>query len=305
VVCVVAPFVIAFLCAPLVKIIVEHTLYAERAEYDFARVFRRIVQAAAVLLALVHWRALRVRARLALAFARDRRPLVDLAAGMAMIVAAVVLFNLLAWAQGSMVASGEELRGTDVLKICRIAASTGLVEEVLFTAILLAALVDEVGVVWALVLRGLLFASIHLLREDFDVTHGFEPWIGINGLINSVAPLLRPLWWHDALEMVGLFVFSSVLGLAWLRTRRIWLPLGLHSGAILATRLDGYWLDKGSDPSWWMVGIYSSFGSPMAFGVLAILGWLIWRWPLGGRRGADESRSGEPDSRGTVSASSA
>jgi membrane protease YdiL (CAAX protease family) len=79
------------------------------------------------------------------------------------------------------------------------------IEEPLFRGIVLQSLLDAAPVWAAIALSAVLFSAAHFIRKT------------------------RTYW-----PAVGLAVLAVWLGIAYYKTQRLWLPMGLHSGGILA-----------------------------------------------------------------------
>jgi membrane protease YdiL (CAAX protease family) len=49
---------------------------------------------------------------------------------------------------------------------------------------------------------------------------------------------------------IGLFVLGVQLGVAYVVTRSLWLPMGLHSGGVLAIQIHRLLVDRYRGPAW-------------------------------------------------------
>lgn len=88
-----------------------------------------------------------------------------------------------------------------ILWLIAIGVFVGWAEELMFRGYLLQNLADGIGVFWAVILSSLIFGFLHLNNEHATL---------VSGLLITV--------------------LSFVLVLGWLRTKQIWLPIGIHAG---------------------------------------------------------------------------
>jgi membrane protease YdiL (CAAX protease family) len=100
----------------------------------------------------------------------------------------------------------------------------------------------------AIILQQLLFAA----APGFSRTPVIDPWaaVALSAVLFSAAHFLRKVktYW----PFVGLAVLGVWLGVAYVETGNLWLPMGLHSGGILAIGLHRCFLNyKGPE---WLVG---------------------------------------------------
>lgn len=153
-----------------------------------------------------------------------------------------------------------------------------LFEETLFRGFVFQRLVDGMGAPFALVSLALLFSASHWGNPDMD------------GMAMAVAS-------------VELFLGALLLGLAWLRTRSLALPVGIHlgwnwaQGHLLGFDVSGFdqagWFQPRLQeaPAWLTGGDFGLEASACAVVADLVLIALLWRWK---RRPADVSLPGRP-----------
>lgn len=140
-----------------------------------------------------------------------------------------------------------------------------VLEELLFRGFVLQRLVEGMGARWALPLMAALFAAAHLGNP------------GMDGITVVTATLDNALG-------------ALLLGLAWLRTRSLALPIGIHfgwnwlQGAVLGFDVSGMaqagWLHPQllDAPQWLSGGAFGPEASVCAVAVDAVAVLLLWRW---------------------------
>lgn len=209
-------------------------------EHPFHRYFSRVFQIAAIVgaLVLVFWLGVTRLADLGLQI--GTRWWKDLGAGL-----------LWAWIPGMAMAAGlvafgvfkvrRDLEWEAWLRIAMSAGGVSVVEELLFRGVLLGLLLRAMQPWLAVSITSFLFAVVHFLRptrtavekvtwlsgfeQALTVFHAWPPW---------------PLWaWG------GATLFAAGILMSWtvLRTRALWLAIGLHAGWILAQQ-GFHWLAR-------------------------------------------------------------
>lgn len=176
---------------------------------------------------------------------------IGLAAGTAMIVAAAGSAMLLGDAKFSLssLSPGKVvLAGAFFFLLFAVAAAN---EELVFRGYPFQRLVDVCGPVLAVIVRSVLFGAVHLRNP-------FHTWIST---LNTV-------------------LMGVLLAICYLRTRALWLPLGIHfalnfvQGYLLGLPVSGMRLPesflqaKAGSPVWITVGAYGLEGSILTLGII-------------------------------------
>jgi membrane protease YdiL (CAAX protease family) len=203
---------------------------------DFTRVFNRAMLVAAVVCLWPAARVLRLR-RGELGLERNPVRWRDLVVGFGL---AAGLLLLMGW--GYLQAGvftwrkGAEVGGVLQDSLMR-AAGAGLMEELFFRGALLGLVLR----VWrpraALVFVSAVFAAVHFLQAppDLVIREGIEAGTGF-WLVGEILRVFGDANFLLA-ECATLFLAGWILGEARLRTRSLWLPVGLHAGWIFGIGL--------------------------------------------------------------------
>ncbi|MGH8078101.1 MAG: lysostaphin resistance A-like protein [Lysobacter sp.] len=221
-----------------------------------------------LLVLLVTWACLRLRKQplSSVGFRINRRWLQHLALGLALGIGSLLLATLMIMAAGGVTFEVDPSRSLGMLAYgLYVFAFVALLEETLFRGFLFQRLVDGAGVWFAQIALALLFAFGHWDNP------------GMAGVTKLVAS-------------VELGLAAMMLGLAYLRTRSLALPIGLHLGwnwvqghvlgfGVSGLDHQGWFRPVFHDGAGWLSG--GEFGPEASvFGIVAdlVLIGLLWRW---------------------------
>lgn len=217
---------------------------------------------------LVTWVCTRLRGEplASVGFRIDRRWAREAVAGTALGMAAILVVAALVWASGGVRFGLDPARSVSMLASgLYLFAFVALFEETLFRGFVFQRLVDGLGAWPALALLGLLFAAAHWSNP------------GMEGATRLLA--------------AGSMATGGILfGLAWLRTRSLALPVGIHlgwnwmQGHVLGFGVSGFdhngWLRPQfqGQPQWLTGGEFGPEASVFALVVDVIAIALLWKW---------------------------
>jgi membrane protease YdiL (CAAX protease family) len=122
------------------------------------------------------------------------------------------------------------------------------VEEPFFRGILLKGLLTWMPVAPAIALSAAIFSAAHFLRRHE------ETWAS-----------------------VGLFVLGVQLGVAFVATGSLWLPMGLHSGGVLVIQLHRLFVARYRGPRWLIGTQVFPIAGATCITLMAATAWGIWR----------------------------
>ncbi len=200
---------------------------------DFHAYFDRGVLVAAILLLHPLARSLRIGGFSELGLAANPRWVQDVAEGMAFALASVILLAGAAACAGAW-HSPPWLRLLRLLPAALLtAAVVGAIEEFLFRGAMQGAIQRTASPRAAWLAVAALFAVLHFLKPPSNTIAASEIcWT------SGFVLIPRACWQFAHLDAVigslcTLFVIGLVLGCARLKTRSLWLPIGLHAGWII------------------------------------------------------------------------
>jgi membrane protease YdiL (CAAX protease family) len=199
--------------------------------FPFHRYFSRSLQISALVMLwpAFHWIGIRRIAELGIE--RNPRRWRDLGAGLGMAFLPVlglaigcVAFRVYGLKDHVLVSGG--------LRIVATAGAVAVLEEFLFRGVLLSLCLRSMNAVSAVLVSSAVFAVVHFLKVAKSASEPAVGWLSGFAQIPqafSAAPPWPLLGWG----MFSLLLAGVVLGVAALRTRSLFLPIGIHAGWIL------------------------------------------------------------------------
>ena len=242
---------------------------------DFQRYFDRAMFLAALLLLWPAVRALRIGGWRDLGLERDPRPWRHALGGFLLAGGGLWLLGGWLWHE-RIYAHRSALPMRDLASFLVSAVAVAVAEEAFFRGVLLGLARRTSRPTAALVFVSALFAVLHFFKPPPRAAAlANVDWL------SGFAFLPRTLWqWHDPLLVAGgvttLFLVALVLGYARLRTRALWLPVGLHAGWVGGLKSFNKVSRHLAPPDFWV-------GDDLLHGLgpvlmVALTGLLVWVW---------------------------
>jgi membrane protease YdiL (CAAX protease family) len=203
------------------------------AETDFAQFFDRAVLVAAVALLWPTIRALRIRSRAHLGIEPDLRGWSRLAVGFVAGFVCMAAFGVIVLQLGVYRLKVEPPWG-DLARIAVSAFTVGVLEEWLFRGAMLGIFRRAMGQWSALACVSAIYSILHFVKPPrVEIPDAQIDWLtGFRVLPSCFEKFAEP-----ALLGAGfttLFLLGWILGWATIRTRSLWLSIGLHAGLVFA-----------------------------------------------------------------------
>ena len=244
-------------------------------ETDFQRYFDRAMFLAALVLLWPAVRALRIGGWRDLGLQPDPRAWQHAAGGFLAAGGLLWLLGAGFWQLG-VYAPRSALPLRDLGAFLGSALAVALAEEAFFRGVLLGLARRTARPTTALIFVSALFAVLHFFKPP---PRAVEPpavhWF------SGFEFLPKTFWqWHQPLLVAGgfttLFVVALVLGYARLRTRSLWLPIGLHAGWVFGLKSFNKVSRHVSPPNFWI-------GDDLLHGLAPVLmvgltGVIVWRF---------------------------
>jgi membrane protease YdiL (CAAX protease family) len=248
--------------------------------FPFYRYFSRTAQVTAIvlLLPLLFW--LNIRRADEIGLEKNSRPRRDLLAGLALGLVPVLLLGLgYLWA--GVYRLQPDWEAAKILRIAGTAAVVAVVEEFLFRGVALGLAARTFGRWPAALAVSLVFAGVHFLKPAREADAVVVWWTGFAQIPRILEAAPPPGVFLGG--FLSLFVAGLVLALAALRTRSLWLAVGIHAGWIFGQQ--GFqWLARPVDKSFrefvpWVGPNVVSGAVPtgvIPLAVLVLTGLLVW-----------------------------
>nr|MBA2431593.1 CPBP family intramembrane metalloprotease [Chthoniobacterales bacterium] len=153
------------------------------------------------------------------------------------------------------------------------------IEEPLFRGLILGVLLRSLSPKLAVLGSSAFFSILHFLKAPDDTDAAVTWTSGFNSIANAFTQFSEPL-----LVLAGfttLFLLGWILADARLRTRSLWLPIGLHSGWIFASAVFNQFARREMEILPWLGRNLLIGLAPLA---VALVSWWIMRAWLGAAR---------------------
>lgn len=126
-------------------------------------------------------------------------------------------------------------------------AGVGMAEEFIFRGFIFVNLERKMKTFWALILTSVLYSFVHFL-DNGQVFVPSNPSAGEALLV--LTGYFEPLVSHGREiipEFFGLFLFGLALNAAFVRTRSLFFPIGIHAGAVFCIKFQNSFFRKGPE----------------------------------------------------------
>ena len=228
--------------------------------YSFSRIFDRCFMATAIMLFFPCRRFLKIGSASEIGLAPRAHAARDIAAGFAFAVASMALLLALMSFQDIYTPFFRLGFGESVSRILNgllSGFSVAFLEETFFRGIFFKAIYEQGKRARAFLVANLLYAAVHFVQPENNFQlHGYDPLGGLRYLVLSFKPFLNL---PELLPgLVGLFLIGIVLSYAVVRTKTLFLAMGLHAGWVFSiktvrvfgdyTRRDLGWMFGSTDP---------------------------------------------------------
>ena len=233
-----ATLVIGALFAPILfwgaQWSIQHGFFAGLAKFDFESFFHRALLIAAIVLLWPLLRSLNVRSLRDLGLEPHKHRWRDVYAGFVM--SAIPLLCCGAILLGLHVfAVRIALTGYGFARIAGATIAVPVVEELFFRGLILGILLRTEKVYLSMFITSAFYSIVHFLKAP-ERTSTVVSWAsGFASIANSFSQFGNPLLL--AASFATLFLIGWILADARMRTRSLWLPIGLHAGWIFGSGL--------------------------------------------------------------------
>ncbi|MEK6766291.1 MAG: CPBP family intramembrane glutamic endopeptidase [Planctomycetota bacterium] len=233
------------------------TVDYENGVYDFGKVMRRILMLVALIVFIVFRKSLRfsilISSGLKIRSGFFRQFLLGfLLAGLSLLIYYGLGLISGAW----VIHLDYDSAGVIILNIVKyalIGCLIGVMEEIFFRGFILQSFMENMPVPLAVCACSLFYSILHFFKADVLVTTGFQPFVGFV----TMAQFLKPLFFHFIKHLpaiIGLFLVGVVLSYAFIRTKSLYLSIGLHSGMVFMMKADGMFLVRVREKMGWLFG---------------------------------------------------
>jgi membrane protease YdiL (CAAX protease family) len=168
----------------------------------------------------------------------------------------------------------------------------GVTEETFMRGAMQTAITRESGTAVAIALTAPLYAATHFFAKFRIAAADVNPGSGLDMLTTTLASFVHPLGILDA--FVCLTLVGVLLGMVRALTGNIAACVGLHAAwvAVIFVVREVSSRNRAS-PAAWLMGDYDGFVGWMVLAWMLVIGWVIW-WYYGGVRRGKSAQPGSP-----------
>jgi membrane protease YdiL (CAAX protease family) len=231
----VATILFGAIAAPLLfwaaQSLAAHGVFPALAAFEFEAFFHRALLLGALLFLWPFLRGLRIKSPRDLGLERNPRWARDMTMGFLISAIPVLCCGVVFIVLGNYTIRAN-VAWSALTAAGLSAVVVPLIEEALFRGLFLGVLLRGFRCRVAALLSAAIFSIVHFLKAPDQTTTSVGWTSGFNSLAHSLDQFAEPM-----LVLAGfttLFLIGTILAHARLRTRSLWLPIGLHAGWILA-----------------------------------------------------------------------
>jgi membrane protease YdiL (CAAX protease family) len=99
----------------------------------------------------------------------------------------------------------------------------------------------------------LIYSMLHFFKADVFVSTGFQPLVGFV----TIAQFFKPIFFEfikNLPAIIGLFLVGVVLSYAFIKTKSLYLSIGLHAGMVFMMKTDALFLVRVREKQEWLFG---------------------------------------------------
>jgi membrane protease YdiL (CAAX protease family) len=209
-----------------------HGVFPALSHFDFEAYFHRAIVLAALVLLFPTIRFMQIRSAKDLGLSPNPHRLPDCGRGFLLAAIPFLCFGGLLLALGTYHLRAS-ISWAALGQIVLTAIVVPLIEEPLFRGFFLGVLLRSCRPAIATVVSAAIFSIVHFLKAPNETTMSAQWYSGFVSLSHSLSQFSDPTMLVAG--FTTLFLIGCILADARIRTRSLWLPIGLHSGWILAS----------------------------------------------------------------------
>jgi uncharacterized protein len=223
------------------------TVDYENGVYDFGKVMRRIMMVVALIVFIVFRKSLRFGTLISLALKIKPGFFRQFLLGLSMAVLLILIYYGIGLISGAWIIHMDyDSAGIIILKIVEyalIACLIGIIEEIFFRGYLLQSFQENMSLPKAVCVCSLIYSILHFFKADVLVSTGFQPFVGFT----TMAQFFKPIFFEflkNLPAIIGLFLVGVVLSYAFIKTKSLYLSIGLHAGMVFMVKADTMFISR-------------------------------------------------------------
>lgn len=256
--CIIAPIQKIPLDFMLEKIgIFTETLDYENGVYDFGRVMRRILMLVTLIVFIVFRKSLKLGGFFSSCIKIRPGGFRQFILGFFLAGVSLLIYYSVALLFGAWIIHMDYNSGgiiiSKIIKYILIGCLIGFIEEVFFRGLVLQSFMEDMSMPIAVCACSLIYSILHFFRADVHVAPGFQAFVGFKTMVQFLEPLFLQFT-INLPSIIGLFLVGVVLSYAYIKTKSLYLSIGLHSGWIFMMKTDNLFLVRIREKSGWIFG---------------------------------------------------
>jgi len=223
------------------------TVDFEDGMYDFGKVMRRILMLVALIVFIVFRKSLRFGTLISSALKIRPGFFRQFLLGLSMAVLLILIYYGIGLISGAWIIHMDyDSAGIIILKIVEyalIACLIGIMEEIFFRGYLLQTFQENMSLPKAVCVCSLIYSILHFFKADVIVSTGFQPFVGFT----TMAQFFKPIFFEfleNLPAIIGLFLVGVVLSYAFIKTKSLYLSIGLHAGMVFMVKADTMFISR-------------------------------------------------------------
>ena len=223
------------------------TVDYENGVYDFGKVMRRILMVVALIVFIVFRKSLRFGTLISSALKIRPGFFRQFLLGLSMAVLLILIYYGIGLISGAWIIHMDyDSAGIIILKIVEyalIACLIGIIEEIFFRGYLLQSFQENMSLPKAVCVCSLIYSILHFFKADVLVSTGFQPFVGFTTMAQFFKPIFSEFL-KNLPAIIGLFLVGVVLSYAFIKTKSLYLSIGLHAGMVFMVKADTMFISR-------------------------------------------------------------
>jgi len=223
------------------------TVDFEDGVYDFGKVMRRIMMMVALIVFIVFRKSLRFGTLISSALKIRPGFFRQFLLGLSMAVLLILIYYGIGLISGAWIIHMDfDSAGIIILKIVEyalIACLIGIIEEIFFRGYLLQSFQENMSLPKAVCVCSLIYSILHFFKADVLVSTGFQPFVGFTTMAQFFKPIFSEFL-KNLPAVIGLFLVGVVLSYAFIKTKSLYLSIGLHAGMVFMVKADTMFISR-------------------------------------------------------------
>ena len=244
------------------------------AKYDFESFFNRALLICTLAFLWPLLRSLRLHSFRDLQLDKNRHALRDVVAG-SLLAAIPLLVGFVVLIATRIFLLKNAIPGSSLGAVLATAIVVPLIEELFFRGLFLGILLRSLRPLVAMLITSAFFAIVHFLKAPPRTGESVTWFSGFHSIANSFAQFADPMMMLAS--FTTLFLIGWILADARLRTRSLFLPIGLHAGWIFVAGVVGKMTKRETIILPWLGPNFLTGLLPLVLGLITwalMIGWL-------------------------------